>query len=200
MNKFQYEIYDKQIESLKGTKKPLKDIINKLFKDNFYNRKISLDTINSDIFVITLILKAVKFSSLVYPFTKEQQYNLEYNFQNIVSTGILTNAQILKLFEYSLFSVNLFPETLAEYRIYKGYEKVLSKTDKQNSIYVGKAPFNVFSECSMHRILAPIDAEFFKPKQIDTKLAKKDITILEQSIIDLIELKDKLNEYISTDE
>ena len=200
MDKFQYEIYNKQIESLKDTKKPLKDIINKLFKDNFYLRKISLDTINSDMFVIILILKAVKFSSLVHPLTKEQQNDLEYGFRNIISTGTLTDEQILELFEYSPFSINLFPETLAEYRIYKGYEKVLNKIDKQNSIYVGRAPFNMFSKCSMHTILTPIDAEFYEPDPIDTEKAKQNITILEQSIADLTELKDKLHEYISTDE
>ena len=200
MDKFQYEIYDKQIESLKNTKKPLKDIINKLFKGSHNFCKVSLDTVNSDMFAIILILKAVKFSSLVHPLTKEQQEDLEYGFRHTISTGTLTNEQILELFEYSPFNVNVFPETLAEYRIYKEYEKVLNKIDKQNSIYVGRAPFNMFSGCSMHRILAPIDAEFFKPEQINTKLAKKDIAALEQSIIDLIELKDKLYEYINTNE
>ena len=130
MDRFQYEIYNKQIESLKDTKKPLKDIINKLFKDNFYLRKVSLDTINSDMFVIILILKAVKFSALVYPLTKEQQEDLEYGFRQTIFTGILTNEQILKLFEYSSFSVNVFPDTLAKYRIYKGYEKILNKIHK----------------------------------------------------------------------
>jgi len=200
MDKFQYEIYDKQIESLKDTKKPLKDIINKLFKDSYNFRIVSLNTVNSDMFTIILILKAVKFSSLVHPLTKEQQKDLDYGFKYTISTGTLTNEQILKLFEYSPFSIRLLPETLAKYRIYKGYEKILNKIHKQNSIYVGKTPFNMFLGCSMRRILTPVDAEFYEPEQINTEKAKQDITVLEQSIADLTELKDKLHEYISTDE
>jgi len=200
MNKFQYEIYNKQIESLKGTKKPLKDIINKLFVESRNFFKSTSYTTEEYAFFITLVLKAVEFSSLYSPLTEEQRSNLEYGFRNIVADGSLTKEQIILLFKYSTFTVNLYPSTLAEYRTFMNYKKELSIINKDNNMFIGKNSIDMFHGTNITRVLAPIDAEFYKPQFIDCFNAKQDIAALEQSIADLTELKDKLNEYISTDE
>jgi len=196
MDEFQYEIYNKQIEFLKDTKKPLKDIINKLFVENHNFLRSSLYTTEEYVFAIALVLRAVEFS----PLTKEQRSNLEYGFRNIVAARSLTKEQIILLFKYSTFTVKLYPKTLAKYRTFMSYKKELSIINKDNNIHIGKDHIDMFQGFNITRVLAPIDAEFYKPKFISSYQAKQDIAALEQSIADLTELKDKLNEYISTDE
>ena len=124
MNKFQYQLYSNKIESLKGTKQPLKNLAKEIYKIR--------DTSTTHIQLLyqkcILIRNIEKYSSAVNPLLKEIESSIKYNENNLLTSKDITLEQFNVMYPYTNTYISFYPKHLSELNLINDKMSVFNET------------------------------------------------------------------------
>lgn len=102
LDEFKYQVYRAKLESIKGTKAPIKRIITELFDIHPYLCTGSQTITESNLYAFRLINMAVNYSSAKQVLTKDQLSTYRTSCQNLLMNSTVTVDTIHTIFEFPI--------------------------------------------------------------------------------------------------
>lgn len=202
MDDFKFQIYSSNIERLKGTKAPLKRIINELFSEYLPPEGFAKEKDLSISKVIHIILKAAHFSTLAYPFTRAQEEKLRTLIEQIIRGYTLTPEELTWAFEF--FSLKetyytVYPFNAEQMITAFRYKEALSKLSIELRVY--NYSLKLSPPESIERALnvrAHLEHGVDLSKDCTVKQLKLDMEELEEAATQIKILQKDIHEYINS--
>jgi len=197
VDEFKFAIYDSRIEALKGSKGPLKKIINEVFEITS-NFKYS-NTIEVQVYGLKLVGKAIKYSSLVRPLTKDQESTLKNTLEKVIKSYELSPEEVSELIKnLHCGYIYIYPETIKRYRLAVEYKKALK--DTATDLHVSASSLSITYYCDSNILALPTNIQFKGTEATDAEKAKipAELKKIEEAINELTQIKEQLNEYINS--
>ena len=111
IDEFQYQMFLATLESIKGTKKPIKDFITEVFN---FTQKSYNDSIQTRVYKFKLITRAVHYSSAQQATTNEVFKWIEYMAGILANSREISYLETPEIFEFYFDEIMLNPGTTQE--------------------------------------------------------------------------------------
>ena len=201
MDEFKFQIYLSNIERLKGTKGPLKKIINELFSKYLSAEYFTSEQALSSKNVVQLIFTAEHYSKLERPFTKAQALKLYDYVNKIIQAYSLSPNELNNLIEFFCLErniVTLYPTKVDQYIMALRYKEAL--TNNEVAIHPTNYSLKVVNERALERSIAVHTHKHHKTKLEEYSLSKQkeDLKAIEAAIDQLQILHKDLHEHINS--